>query len=225
MNQAQRHELATRLFHEGLDQIERLQLIRFCPDLFHYTAKIKTGWTDGAGGYCPANAAPFIYIGLRLGDFDKATALRRAIENPGKGKVWKLETQHAKLGEWLYVEYSHIHNDDEIGGFISDDPKDHVRATVAHELAHTVHWWNIHMEQETDKVNHGGAWQTIYRALRVGWVNPARLKDRCSNCGVGEPKHRFGVGSELCCRCHVQAGHAPANWHSGCMEAYAEINN
>ena len=174
MNQAQRCELATRLFHEGLAEIMRLQIIGVAPDLFYLSVKITTGWTDGANGGCSKDLKPNVYIGLRCGEFDKATALRRSIENPGKGKVWKLETQHAKRSEWLFVEYSHIHNDPQIGGFISDDPEHHVRATVAHELAHTVHWWNIHMEQETDKVNHGAAWQAIYRALRTEWVNPAR---------------------------------------------------
>lgn len=27
-----------------------------------------------------------------------------------------------------------------------------------------------------------------------------------------------------CCKCHVKAGNAPADWHSKCIETYKQIN-
>jgi hypothetical protein len=49
-------------------------------------------------------------------------------------------------------------------------------------------------------------------------------------CACGEPsRHRGGPANEpmryWCCRCYVKAGNAPADWHSGCMRAYAEVQS
>lgn len=174
--QQQRRELAGKLFREGLYELMRIGLVKHAPELFRYKLHIRTGWTDGARGGCSKDLDPGVYIGLRGDEFDKALTLRRRTEQPGRKGVWKLATQHAKIGEWLFVEYSHIHNDSVIGGFISDDPRDHTRALVAHELAHAVHWWHIQTGYESERTSHGKAWQAIYRELRVEWVNPLRAK-------------------------------------------------
>ena len=168
---AKRSELVQGLFNEGLNQLKQTPVIK-CRDIdFYNHIVIKTGWTTGASGGC-SNFKPTLYIGLRGNEFDKDTALRRSIKNPGRRGVWKQATDCAKQDRWLFVEYTHIHQSSDIGGFISDNPLDHIRALIAHELAHAVHWWNIETLSEEDTKSHGTAWQAIYRALRSTWVNP-----------------------------------------------------
>ncbi len=44
--------------------------------------------------------------------------------------------------------------------------------------------------------------------------------DKCVACD--KPVMHFGE-QNLCCRCYVQKGHPPADWHRECMRAYAEL--
>ena len=44
----------------------------------------------------------------------------------------------------------------------------------------------------------------------------------CSTCG--EPAYHVSGTTYACCKCHVEAGNPPADWHSRCMEAYNAKN-
>lgn len=46
----------------------------------------------------------------------------------------------------------------------------------------------------------------------------------CTTCRINAPNHRAGRDQHLCCECYVRAGHAPADWHSECLRAYAEYH-
>ena len=57
------------------------------------------------------------------------------------------------------------------------------------------------------------------------------MKDgqKCTNCNSAEAKHSTHKWWEtpqdqyLCCKCHVEQGGAPADWHPVCMETYNEL--
>ena len=42
----------------------------------------------------------------------------------------------------------------------------------------------------------------------------------CCRCG-GRARHMVG-GSCVCCRCYVEAGYPPSDWHEDCMKAYED---
>lgn len=82
----------------------------------------------------------------------------------------------------IYAEYDHIKEDPEIGEFILKSKSEHWQATIAHEIAHAILFWNqaqIILNGEIDQTwsfnclpmlydekDHGYAWQRIYRNLR-----------------------------------------------------------
>lgn len=39
--------------------------------------------------------------------------------------------------------------------------------------------------------------------------------ERPSNHGVGDRR--------LCCKCYIEEGNAPADWHTGCMKYYKQL--
>jgi len=49
----------------------------------------------------------------------------------------------------------------------------------------------------------------------------------CTRCKKRQGNHkidRYGKATEnLCCKCHIETGGAPANWHPECMQAYKEM--
>lgn len=48
--------------------------------------------------------------------------------------------------------------------------------------------------------------------------------DACDECGIHQVFHPgCGGAKDLCCACHVRAGHPPADWHRVCMETYAAM--
>ena len=174
-----RKQQVARLFAEGLEQIKQLHLVMEATEFFDLI-ELKTGLTQGARGgmsNMSGNGRPGIYIGTRGDGFDKETDFRRHGERNWREKCWKRAAELAREGKWQYVEYSHINNSEEIGAFISDDSDDHIRALMAHELAHAIHWWEVSKGLQTDKVEHGPAWINIYRALRRHWVNPKIKSD------------------------------------------------
>lgn len=172
-----RKQLATRLFDEGLAEVDRLGLVTCDPDRFFPLITLRTGLTDGAYGGLNKKRLPYIYIGTRYDGFNKEQAMRNNQAYRGNEKSWGQARELAKQGKWQYVEYGHINNDPEIGAFVSDNPEDHVRALVAHELAHAVHWWEMEQGKPADRTEHGPAWQAIYRTLRREWVNPKIKSD------------------------------------------------
>ena len=45
----------------------------------------------------------------------------------------------------------------------------------------------------------------------------------CDNHPKEKYMHRAGE-KRLCCKCYIEAGYPPADWHPKCMAAYAKIN-
>jgi hypothetical protein len=49
-------------------------------------------------------------------------------------------------------------------------------------------------------------------------------EEMCDICGINKPSHTICLFSEedrrLCCKCYVEEGHPPADWHDGCMATY-----
>lgn len=60
----------------------------------------------------------------------------------------------------LFPEYKSFQKDHQIGSFQSDDPRHHIAAVVAHEVAHAADHWN------GDFSSHGSEWKGRYRTLR-----------------------------------------------------------
>lgn len=60
----------------------------------------------------------------------------------------------------LFWEYPSHREDPEIGEFYSEDPTDHIKAIVAHEIAHAADHWS------GNNTNHGSEWKWRYRMLR-----------------------------------------------------------
>lgn len=48
--------------------------------------------------------------------------------------------------------------------------------------------------------------------------NALLLLPICDVCGENPSNHMVG-DRRLCCKCYVEEGNAPADWHRGCMEA------
>ncbi|HDY89744.1 MAG TPA: hypothetical protein ENH82_16720 [bacterium] len=46
----------------------------------------------------------------------------------------------------------------------------------------------------------------------------------CDDCGEKLSNHSVG-DKRLCCKCYIEEGNPPADWHRGCMEVYNRINN
>lgn len=46
----------------------------------------------------------------------------------------------------------------------------------------------------------------------------------CCVCKKKPSNHSVG-DRRLCCKCYVKEGHAPADWHRGCMEAYKMVKD
>lgn len=59
-----------------------------------------------------------------------------------------------------FHEYKQHQDDPEIGEFHSDDPRHHIAAVVAHEVAHAADHWS------GDFTSHGSEWRHRYRVLR-----------------------------------------------------------
>lgn len=75
-----------------------------------------------------------------------------------------------------FVEYKRIAADNIIGGFIDDDWRNCLKATVCHEVAHeaiTQYKYNKPRPLKTRTwTPHGTAWQYVYAILRRSIVNP-----------------------------------------------------
>lgn len=69
---------------------------------------------------------------------------------------------------YRYPEYAHIEDRDDIGSFISMNPINHVKALVAHELAHFLqrHASQSNLPRLDYRTAHGEGWQYIYAITR-----------------------------------------------------------
>ena len=121
---------------------------------------------------------PYISIGLNnKGRYSNKEQWLERLKNefPATGKVWAHARELAVVhNQWLFVEYSHVHDSPVIGGFVSDDPDLHMDAILAHELAHAVQFFcKIKEDYQfgTDFKAHQGVWKEIYRVLRVEFIN------------------------------------------------------
>lgn len=90
-----------------------------------------------------------------------------------KGKLQRPRITIAKRyahASGQFQEYRSIAEDPEIGTFYSDLNADHVRAVVAHEMAHAADYW------DGDQTGHGSEWRYRYRILRraLGLTETAR---------------------------------------------------
>lgn len=170
---------AKRIFdsvEQCLDVVNRLDLVKHKNLVFFRRFEVSIGSGDRAWGGCK-NGIPKIRISVYCRDHNKEQWLNELQDRVWfKMKVWKEALERAKNNEWMFIEYSHIHKDHDIGSFISDNPLDHVRAVVAHEIAHAIHWWHINECGHKRTRPHGGDWRFLYRALRREWVNPLRSK-------------------------------------------------
>jgi len=51
----------------------------------------------------------------------------------------------------------------------------------------------------------------------------------CDKCGKGAAMHHISYPMErnkdqnLCCKCHVEQGESPSDWHPLCMETYHKM--
>ena len=116
---------------------------------------------------------PMISISLIGSHFSKQEMVEFWAERFANKCVFKEQREAIKNNEWMFVEYSHVHNDPEIGKFVSDEPYHHILATVLHEIAHSIHVWLYHFKKEDcDQVAHGVKWQSIYRQLRNNLFKP-----------------------------------------------------
>ena len=92
-----------------------------------------------------------------------------AARNWASKTSWKRAVKFAKEGYCVFVEYSSIQKDKDIGSFITEsgDPRPFIEATAAHEVAHSIHFWNNKGKRYgTFGRPHGVEWQAIYRKLR-----------------------------------------------------------
>lgn len=133
-----------------------------------YLMKETSGeaWSGGAN-----RKHPRIQYSLNDRYFDKEKWLKKISTITNVKKInWRQVKEQALLDNWIHVEYTRIFTDPIIGGFISDNPVDHVRCAMAHEMAHVIHYWNKYYNGK-DLGPHGPVWRNIYRILRREWVN------------------------------------------------------
>jgi len=115
---------------------------------------------------------------VRLGVQSHHTSRERGMalnlkKHTGKvDKVWQQASLFAKGGDWLMVEYTHIHCHPVIGGFVSDNAYYHGLAAICHEVAHAAQFWNheVQCDAKCERVKapvaHGEEFKHIYRNLR-----------------------------------------------------------
>ena len=79
-----------------------------------------------------------------------------------------------RKGNTFQHEYARIKNDPVIGECAFETPEDALMLTVAHEVAHLIHYnYSIYTRwlRDGDNTPHGKNWQRIYRILRRELVN------------------------------------------------------
>lgn len=173
-----------------LDDAIALGLV-LAPENFRklFTFKVTPG-RSASGGVKGTKAAPkllrpFINLGVQSRHTSRERGMAVASEplNARSENVWIQAHTLAAHGQWLFVEYSHIHDDDVIGGFVSNNAYHHGLAIICHEMSHAIQMWNhtatkeyIRLCHEGEEepprkvkkpVAHGKEFQDSYKALRT----------------------------------------------------------
>lgn len=71
-----------------------------------------------------------------------------------------------------FLEYSSYDKDPIIGGFYSLNYADKIKATVAHEVAHAIQYFDYKKNNYRD-TPHGAVFKNYYKMLRKEFINPA----------------------------------------------------
>lgn len=134
-----------------------------------------TGGTKSSRKY-PNVQRPFINLGVQSRHTSRERGMACSGEKPRKHTeaVWRQAYEEYRKDRWLFVEYAHLHNDQVMGGFVSDDASHHCLAIICHEMSHSVQMWNYHIQKEAaaegvkipKPVSHGHEFQVAYKALR-----------------------------------------------------------
>lgn len=85
-----------------------------------------------------------------------------------------IDVAQFRKGNTFVDEYARIKNDPVIGAMEFATPEDALMLTVAHEVAHMIHfnyWDTTRWLRNGDQSTHGKNWQKIYRILRRELVN------------------------------------------------------
>ena len=85
-----------------------------------------------------------------------------------------IDVARFRKGNTFAHEYPRIKNDPVIGECTFETPEEALMLTVAHEVAHLIHYnYFIHTRwlRQGDNTPHGKNWQRIYRILRRELVN------------------------------------------------------
>lgn len=169
--------MISELFHEFIEDAKKIGAVRYNPKGFYKDLHFSIGSGKVARGgmkRIDGKLRPMVRLSDYVRYHDKELWLMhlRDISRPTKDKVWSKAFEHAHRNEWFHVEYARIIDDPDIGSFVSDDWRDHVKAVIAHELAHAIAYWNKREIKGRDIKPHGSEWRKIYRHLRKELVNP-----------------------------------------------------
>lgn len=90
-----------------------------------------------------------------------------------------IDVARFRKGDTFVHEYARIKNDPVIGEMEFATPEDALMLTVAHEVAHMIHynyWDTTRWLRNGDNTPHGQNWQKIYRILRRELVNTNKAR-------------------------------------------------
>ena len=55
------------------------------------------------------------------------------------------------------------------------------------------------------------------------WIEIEDTCERCKRVKAMHSHYTKGITLRLCCRCHVESGGTPADWHPECMQVYVTL--
>jgi hypothetical protein len=140
------------------------------PDTF--VKHFRLVWTNGQtarGGLRNGNPGVWMPQGDRYWNRNNYVAYLASCNYSHKFN-WNRAVNHAKEDRWYHVEYHRIMDCPFIGGFVSDEVSHHVMATLCHEVAHAIDYWNAWLQRRRGS-SHGQPWRDIYATLRHELLN------------------------------------------------------
>ena len=166
-----RQDIVRELFDMVQDYVTEEMIIK--PEEFNKRFRLTIGHANCRGGL--SKGSPIMTLSVNNRYFDKTAYLDELATKTHMATsgdtVWRKAHLHALKGKWYHTEYSRIHMDPEIGAFVSNNPEDHVLATVCHEFAHVVAYWRMYTEHLSRPMPHGAKWRSYYRELRNEFHN------------------------------------------------------